>query len=76
MRNIHEKRLMLYSYFFPFNEAITALKLSSPASRFSTISSASSSGSGRLSKSANDLSFYAFVGVERGFVRWHHQQRI
>lgn len=44
-------------FYFTFNEAITALKLSKPASRFSTISKASSSGSGRLSRSASDVCF-------------------
>ncbi len=40
-----------------FKLAIIARKLSKPASMFSTISKANSSGSGKLSKSANDLSF-------------------
>jgi hypothetical protein len=48
---------MLNAGYLTFKEAIIALKLSSPASKFSTISNASSSGSGRLSRSARDLSF-------------------
>ena len=47
----------LFGFSHFFNCSIILLKLSSPASKFSTISSASSSGSGRLSKSASDLSF-------------------
>jgi hypothetical protein len=44
-------------YSFAFSFTIISLKLSSPASRFSIISAAKSSGSGRLSRSARDLSF-------------------
>jgi hypothetical protein len=41
---------------FAFNVNITSLKLARPAPKFSIISSANSSGSGRLSRSASDLS--------------------
>lgn len=50
--------------FLSFNPAITALKRSSAPSKFSTISSANSSGSGRLSKSARDLSFIQVMSKE------------
>jgi len=43
------------TYFF--NCAIISLKLANALSKFSAISSANTSGSGRLSKSASDLSF-------------------
>jgi hypothetical protein len=52
----------LNSYFF--NCAIIALKPSSALSKFSTISSANTSGSGRLSKSASDLSFSQVMSKE------------
>ena len=45
------------AYYFLLNAAIIALKLSSPASMFSIMSLANTSGSGKLSRSANDLSF-------------------
>ena len=41
-----------------------ALKLSNPASKFSTISKANTSGSGRLSKSASDLSFNHIISKD------------
>ena len=47
------------SYFAKVN--IISLKLTSPASKFSTIDSANSSGSGRLSRSARDLSFIQVI---------------
>lgn len=45
---------LIRKVYFAFSATTTALKLSNPASRFSTISKASSSGSGRLSRSARD----------------------
>lgn len=51
-------------YHFLFKLAIIARKLSKPASKFSTISKANTSGSGRLSRSAKDLSFSQVMSKE------------
>ena len=47
-----------------FNCVIMALKPSNALSKFSTISSANTSGSGKLSRSASDLSFNHVVSKE------------
>lgn len=62
VRTSYYERLVFFWFchidydFFPLIEAMISRKFSSPASKFSTISTASSSGSGRLSRSAKDLS--------------------
>jgi len=53
-------------FYFTFNEAITALKLSKPASRFSTISKASSFSKILYNRRAKYISCYKSYGT------WSH----
>jgi hypothetical protein len=55
-QDICKEQTINNDYSFTFSLTIISLKLSNPASRFSIISAARSPGSGRLSRSARDLS--------------------
>src|SRR3990170_6997209 len=55
--HLHKHARLYICSLYPLNDDNISLKFSSPASIFSMISEARVSGSGRLSKSARDLSF-------------------
>jgi len=56
--------MWIVNYSFLFIVNIISLKLSKPASKFSIMSPAKTSGSGRLSRSASDLSFIQDISNE------------